>query len=348
MPMNDRISAEALRAFTTAVFETKGLASADAERIAQTLVWADLRSIGTHGVSRIPLYCHYIDQGDLDPRGIPVRLADQAAVAHLHARQAAGPVSMAQGVALALDKADASGAGVVLVSHTTHVGALGYYTQAMAKQGYTGIALAATVPLMAYHGSFIAAAGTNPLSIAVPVSHGNPVLLDITPSASSWGEIMAARRSGTPLPDGVAADAHGHVTTDARRARVTLPLGGPKGSGLSFMIELLTSHLANNPLISSALAGQLPGHSQNALLLAINTRSFIDPETLAASVRRFAAQLHALPPLDPAAPVRLPGERGDASHAQRERDGIPLDPAVRAELTQLARSLGLDFSAYYS
>ncbi len=344
--MNDRISAEALRAFTTAVFETKGLASADAECIAQTLVWADLRNIGTHGVSRIPSYCHYIDRGDLDPRGVPSCIAERAAVVHLHAHRAAGPVSMAHGVSLAIEKAQTSGVGMVLVSHTTHIGALGYYTQALAKQGYTGIAMAATLPLMAYHGSFAAAAGTNPLSIAVPVGHDNPVLLDITPSASSWGEIMAARRSGTPLPDGVAADARGRVTTDANQASMTLPLGGPKGSGLSFMIELLTSHLANNPLISKALAGQARGHAQNALLLALDTKAFIDPAVLAASVRQLAARLHALPPLDPAKPVRLPGERGDASSTQREHEGIPLDPAVRAELTQLAHSLGLDFAAY--
>lgn len=342
--MTDRISAHGLRALTTAIFEAKGLARPDAALIADTLVWADLRGIATHGVSRIPLYCHYIDQGDLDPRGVPLCVTDQAALAHLDAQRAAGPVSMAQGVKLAIDKASQTGAGVVLVSHTTHVGALGYYTQALAKQGYTGIAFASTIPLMAYHGSAFAATGTNPVSIAIPGDP--PIVLDITPSATSWGEIMAARRSGKPLPEGVALNHHGQPTTDARQARVTLPLGGPKGSGLSFMIELLTSHLSNNPLISRALSGQLPGHSQNALLLAINTQALIDPAVLAASVQQFADQIHSLPPIDPAAPVRLPGERGDACHIEREQHGIPWDPVVKNEINRLAQYLGVDMSHY--
>jgi LDH2 family malate/lactate/ureidoglycolate dehydrogenase len=50
--------------------------------------------------------------------------------------------------------------------------------------------------------------------------------------------------------------------------------------------------------------------------------------------------LHA-EPAAPDASVRLPGERRAATRSLRLQQGIPIDPATRAELTTLGTELGV-------
>jgi ureidoglycolate dehydrogenase (NAD+) len=343
------IAADALRRFAVDVFTAKGMRGADARTVADSLVWADLRGVGTHGVSRIPLYCSFIDRGDLDPRAVPQRVTDLPASAKLDALRAAGPIAMMAAVDLAMEKARAASIGMVVVANTTHTGALGRYTQALARQGFAGIALTATVPLMLYHGAAAAAAGTNPISIAVPGAGSDPIVLDMTTGATSLGHIMQARRSGQALAPGLAADENGQPVTDPQLAKLVMPLGGAKGAGLSLMIELLASHLAGNPIVAEALAGQPAGkrHRQNALLLAIDCSRFVEPAVLAEAARRLVEGIKGLPRADAAQEVRLPGERGDQVAAQRGVAGIPVPPVVLAELQATAAALNIETKKYW-
>jgi ureidoglycolate dehydrogenase (NAD+) len=253
-------------------------------------------------------------------------------------------------VQVAMEKARAGGIGMVVVAHTTHTGALGCYTQALARQGFGAIAFAAGSPWMAYHGAAAAAAGTNPISIAVPGAGADPIVLDMTTGATSMGQLIQARRMGKPLPEGVAADEHGRPVTDPQLAKMVLPLGGAKGSGLSLMIELLVSHMAANPIISEALE-QAPAsrrHRQNALVLAIDCGRFVDPALLASMTQQLVRGIKGLPPVDATQEVRLPGERGDQVAVQRAQEGVGLPPPVQAELATLASSLGLDIKKYWN
>jgi ureidoglycolate dehydrogenase (NAD+) len=346
------ITADALRLFAVDVFTAKGMRSSDARTVADTLVWADLRGVATHGVSRIPLYCSFIDRGDLDPAGTPQRVTDLPASAKLDAQRAAGPVAMMAAVDIAMEKARAASIGMVVVANTTHTGALGRYTQALAREGFAGLALTATGPLMLYHGAAAAAAGTNPLSIAVPGGDAgaDPIVLDMTTGATSLGHILQARRSGQPLEPGLAADEHGRTVTDPRLAKLVMPLGGAKGAGLSLMIELLASHLAGNPIVMEALenAPASRRHRQNALLLAIDCARFVDPAVLADTARRLVTGIKGLPRADASQEVRLPGERGDQAAAEHARTGIPVAASILADLQATAQALQVDTTKYWN
>jgi len=50
------VSADALRLFTKSIFVRAGMAERDAATVADVLVWADLRGVDSHGVSRISMY----------------------------------------------------------------------------------------------------------------------------------------------------------------------------------------------------------------------------------------------------------------------------------------------------
>ena len=93
---------------------------------------------------------------------------------------------------------------------------------------------------------------TSPIAIAVPSGHG-AIVLDMATSAIARGKILQARANGTVLPEGAALTAGGEATTDPKTADILLPLGGPKGSGLGLMFEMLASVLASAPIQARAL-----------------------------------------------------------------------------------------------
>jgi ureidoglycolate dehydrogenase (NAD+) len=122
-----------------------------------------------------------------------------------------------------------------------------------------------------------------------------------------------------------------------------LPLGGPKGSGLSLMIECITSLVVSNAILAEALEGTVEGrrHKQNGLALAIDIARFCGPAAFRREVDRLVKAVKALP-RDPAADeILVPGERGNRTLEQRRRDGIPIPHATADELKALADRLGV-------
>jgi LDH2 family malate/lactate/ureidoglycolate dehydrogenase len=337
------VSADALRHFTSSIFVRAGMADADAATVAEVLVWADLRGVESHGVSRISMYLRLIDDGDLNlTPAIKIR-TETAAMLLVDADRAAGPVAMTMAMGAAVRKAHDAGVGLALVRATTHTAALGYYTLLAAHEGMAAIALAASGPFMAYHGTRAAGVSTNPISIAVPGGARGPVVLDMSTGVVARGKLVQARKVGQPIPPGWALDRDGNPTTDPQEALVPLPLGGPKGSGLSLMIELITSLAVTNPIIAGALAGTADGvrHRQNGLALAIDLSRFGDPEAFHADVERLIVALKVLPRAAGVGEVLMPGERGSRTLAERLRDGIPLPRAIVTELRSAADRFGV-------
>ncbi len=137
----------------------------------------------------------------------------------------------------------------------THAGAIGYFALQAANAGMAGIVMSASGPMMAYHGAKACRAcrAIRSRSPFLPRA-GRRSLLDMSTSNVAMGKIMSARDAGRDIPLGWGMDAQGRDTTDPGRVTTLPPLGGPKGSGLSFMIECLCSLTVGNPIIAPALA----------------------------------------------------------------------------------------------
>jgi len=315
-----------LAALVRDLFTRQGMAKEDAERVADALVWAEMRGLDTHGVMRAPRYVDLIRKGDLNPAPRIQRIKETEAAVVLDCDRAAGAVAMMAGMRAACEKAKKAGVGLALVKATTHTGALGYYTQHAAREGFAAIAFAASIPLMAYHGSRAAGVGTAPLSIAVPGAH-EPLALDMASSVISMGALMRARATGEPIAEGAALSAKGEPTMDSRKASIPLPLGGPKGSGLALMFECLASLLAGNPILAEAHEGR-GRHKQNALAIAIDVARFMPLADFRREVARLVVAILGLPH---DGEILMPGERGHRN-AQRAQAGVSVDADVYAEL----------------
>jgi ureidoglycolate dehydrogenase (NAD+) len=266
----------------------------------------------------------------------------------LDCARAAGPVAMMQAARLAVETARRNAVSIVLVRDTTHTGAIGRYPQWAAEQGCAALLMNGGPPFMAYHGTRTAHLGTSPIAIAVPRGgedadqDGNALLLDLATAVVSNGRLRQAARAGEAIPLGWALDAQGEGTTDPAKAAVILPLGGPKGSGLSFMFECLTGILASAPVLTMFASPSAPRrHRQNAMLIALDVAAFRPIEEYRRDIGELTAMLRAQPLQAGFAEVLMPGERGTRCAALRRAKGIPLPAALWTELGGIARAVGV-------
>jgi LDH2 family malate/lactate/ureidoglycolate dehydrogenase len=124
-------------------------------------------------------------------------------------------------------------------------GSLAYYVERMTRAGLVSFASANPLGVVTVPGSHQRLLGTNPLSIGIP-AQGHPFIVDMGTYGVTLGDIVTAATNGVALPEGVAVDAHGDVTTDPNAVRdggALLPFGGHKGMGLSMMVEVLNRAL---------------------------------------------------------------------------------------------------------
>src|SRR6266700_4372583 len=79
-PAKVLVRAEDLRALVSGIFSARGASAADAGVVADALVWANLRGIDSHGVSRVPRYLELFDQGESAPDAVPAVRRPRAAI----------------------------------------------------------------------------------------------------------------------------------------------------------------------------------------------------------------------------------------------------------------------------
>lgn len=335
------ISAEHLRQFMVAVLTAKGMPQASAATLAEVLVWADLRGVSSHGMARLSMYLRIIADGAMDPAATPVIDSRAGALFVVEGHRCAGPVAMKLALEEAGKRARAFGVAMAVIRGTTHTGAIGRYAHAAAEQGFAAIMLNGGPPNMAYHGARVKSLATSPMSIGVPALEG-PLVLDMATATIANGRLQQAVRSGEPIPAGCALTKEGVPTTDAAAAEILLPLGGPKGSGMSFMFECLTGVLAANPLLVGMIGpGGKARHVHNAMLVLIDIAAMRPLDDFKRDMSELGAVVRALPRLESDVAIMLPGERGAKTYERRSREGIPLSQKALAGLLDLAEKAGV-------
>jgi len=295
-----------------------GAGESDAAVVAEGLVWANLRGGDGHGVSRLPRYLKIIERGEIDTKAKPYLSHDRPATFVLECGHGFGPVAAMQAAAIAVERAKTLGVCYGVIREQTHTGAIGRYAQWIAERGCATMIMGAGPALMAYHGARVASMATSPIAIAVPSSNG-PILLDMATSTISNGKILQARATG--------------------QAEILLPLGGPKGSGLGLMFEMLASVLAAAPIQARALGPEKrTRHTGNSAMLVIDISAFRPLADFIRDADDLAAILKALPRQAGFDEITLPGERSRRTEAKRRSSGIPIPAKLWAELEALAKA----------
>ncbi|MEN4921080.1 Ldh family oxidoreductase [Achromobacter spanius] len=319
----------------------------DARCLADSLAQTSLWGIDSHGIARLPHYLNRVAHGSILARPQIGITRTGPGTAQVHGGQGQGIVVAHRANALAIELAGAAGVAAVGVSDSSHCGAIGLYSRAAARQGHIGIAFTHSDSIAAPFGGREPFFGTNPISLAFPRADGEPLCLDMATTAIPWNRVMNARRDGVALPAGVALDARGRDCTDAQAARALRPLGGEeygyKGYGLAMMVELLCGPLNGNPFgphISSMYEALERPRELGAFFIVIDPARFVGGAALAAVVAGMALELSQAP----GAP-RMPGDPEAAAQAERRQHGLPVPPALWAEMQDWSGRLGVALPA---
>lgn len=344
MPSPIKIDPAELRDYVRDLFQSRGVSADDAGTIAEVLVWANLRGVDSHGIARVPRYLELFGTGEANAEPKIVVHNEKGALAVVDADRAAGPVALTRAADIAIAQAAQFGVGWVNVRRTVHTGALGYYTNRIAESGLIGMGLVAGMPNMGYEGAAGASVATSPLSIAVPGTGQYPtVVLDMATAVIALGKIAQFKKAGKDLPVGAATTADGVPTTDPALAKIPLPVGGAKGSGMSLMFELLTSVLVGEPILPNFHSGVSGGkkHRQNAAIIAIDPSAAVAVNTFTSDVDATIETIRSLPVAEGYERVILPGQRGAETFADRSRNGIPVPEPLWNELKTAAETYSI-------
>ncbi|MFC7550666.1 Ldh family oxidoreductase [Plantactinospora sp. GCM10030261] len=330
----------------TTVFRALGFSGPAAGLVAETLVAADMRGIGSHGVMLVPMYVERIQAGSVSRREAAESVSDLGAVAVLDGGHALGQLTGDQAMRLAVAKAHRFGVGAVTVRNAFHFGGAFRYVQLAAADGCIGIAAANTRPLMPAPGGAAAVVGNNPVAVGVPRPDGAPVVLDIALSEAALGKVRLAASGGRTIPASWATDRQGRPTTDPGAALdgLLLPTGGHKGYGLAFMVDVLAGVLSGGGYgrhVRGLYADTSVPNDCAHFFLALDVAAFGDPAEFGKRLADLADQVLTADLAPDVDRVYLPGDIEATRYARALRAGVSVEPAVLTRLRDTAASLGV-------
>ena len=128
-------NADRLKDFCARVMAAAGLAPEEAQVFADALVYADLRGVGSHGVTRLSTYSKRVSSGVVRANCQPELLSDSGAAIVVDARDGIGAYTTRVAVDWCMERARKLGCCCATVRNATHFGTAGYFTEYAAKQG---------------------------------------------------------------------------------------------------------------------------------------------------------------------------------------------------------------------
>jgi len=350
------IAGESLQKFIREVLMRAGMSPEDAATEAEVIVWANLRGVDSHGVQLLPWYIEAVDIGHMKVKPDIKIVKETPAALFIDADHAFGAVVTVLAMKKVMAKAKAVGIGWAFIRKTNHQGAMGYYPLMAAENDMAGIAWVCGNTSMTPFGSKFPGIANNPIAISVPSKRHRPLVLDMATSIAAGAKLLLAKDKGISIPEGWALDEEGNPTTDPWKARILLPIGGPKGSGLSIMLECLGSVIVDFPKVEPVVLGQQPPfgmgtmvgnpdrirqHIQNSVVAAIDIGTFTDVNRYKEHIDNMIDGLKSLPKAEGFSEIFVPGEPEWRTYEERAKKGIPLPEKTADNLRKLGQRFGI-------
>lgn len=348
------VNAERLVDFVAQIFARLGSSPEEAARIGRYLVNANLTGHDSHGVARVPRYASWKRDGLLVADQVADRIVDTPVLAILDGKFGFGQTIAPQAVRLGIEKCREHALSAIGLRNSGHVGRVGEWAEMAAEAGLVSVHfvnIAGSV-LVAPFGGVERRFSTAPVCIGMPHPGGLPVVLDFATSLVAEGKVLVASQGGKKLPDDALVSADGELSGDPRELYgdygatavrdhkkghgALRAFGEHKGSGLALMCELLGGALTGN-----GASNPDKRWSQGMFSFYVDPAR-IDPEhVLPAELSRFLGFVKGTKPIDPKAPVLLPGEPEARMRAERLAKGLPLPDDTFNVLIATAQSVGI-------
>jgi 3-dehydro-L-gulonate 2-dehydrogenase len=328
-----RIPFDEMVAVLSAALRGTGMAEDRAVVCARLFAEASRDGVASHGLNRFPRFLRMIGRGVVDVHASPAKIASAGALERWDGRRGPGNLNARAAMTRAIELARDHGIGCVALSNTNHWMRGGAYGWQAADAGVIGLCWTNTLANVPPWGASTPRIGNNPLVIAVPRGDGH-VVLDMAMSQFSVGALASYAARGEALPVDGGYDAAGNLSRDAAAIEATgrlLPIGFWKGSGLSLMLDLLAAVLSGGRATHEIAAEPEAETALSQVFIAIDPASLSPQDETDRMVDAAIAHFHT-----GGEDVRHPAQRTLETRARSLRDGVPVDPAIWAEVAALA------------
>lgn len=341
-----RINHEAMRETVESMFCQLGSPDADARRCADSLLYADLRGIDSHGVSNMmPIYVAGLRSGDINPAPRMKIVRDAPGVATADSDRGLGLTIGPLAMELAMDKAAACGIGAVSVTNGGHFGAAAVHAHQALSRDMIGVAMTVGGLYMPPTFGSKPMLGVNPIAVAAPARNEPPFVFDASTSSVAANKIILARRLGVDIPGGWIATTDGTPVMEEGPVPddfLLLPVGGTHELGS----HKAYSHSVAADILCGLLAGSGPAFLRRAGVshhfLAYRIDAFVDPDLFKNDLDTYLSALRTCPTAPGHERVVYAGLPEHEIEQDRRARGIPYHPRVVDWFRKTAAELGIE------
>lgn len=346
--MSIRVSPGILRDFLERIFVAAGCDAENAAVTVEGVVEADLRGHHIQGTDHIYSTMAELRAGRINGRARPYVTRSTTATAQVDGDGGTGHVGARFATDLVIDLAKGSGIGAVGLVRSADIFMLGTYAERIARAGLAGMVFTNSIPTRVHpYGGIDPLIGTNPIAFGLPVSSGEPMVIDFATSVSAIGHVRMASYNDTEIAEGIALDRDGVPTTNAKAALdgSLVPLGGAKGYGLGLAAAILSG-----PMIGAMLGQELfetvgkPGvvPMRGHLFIALDSAAFSDVNLSKSRVRRHLDEIKESRKASGVEEILIPGERSFRQREQSLKNGIEISDVVWLHTLAIAREFGVE------
>ncbi len=327
-----------LRSKIIQILEKHKLSKKDSRICTDYLIKAELVEAKSHGLIRLKMYCDRIKKKLINPNPKIVIRKINSSISHIDANNSIGFVSANIGILQAIKNAKKTGLGLVAIKNSSHFGLSSFYAEQAVKKNLIVFCFTNAPPALAPHGAKKSLFGTNPICFGAPTGKV-PFILDTSTSKINRGKIRRAHKLGKKIPYGVALDKYGKITTNAKKALEgsQLPIGGFRGSGLAWMVDILSGVLTGSSHggrikdpFDDFSGPQNVGH----LFITIDPKIFIGKKFIK-EMKKNIKIVKKLPKASGFESILYPGERKNKLYKKNLDKDISIPPKVLKEIEEL-------------
>jgi len=341
-----RVNYKAYMDFCSMAAHAAGFSKEVSDATAYYLVRTDMFGIYSHGTLNLLPYLEKAMAGGIILDARPEVVSDGPAWAVVDGHDGMGFWNARFAMELGMKKAKTCGIAYVTVRNSSHYGACGVYAVDGAEKGFITLSASNVAKTMTVPGGKGGIIGNSPFSYAVPSGGHPPVFLDIATSNIAGMKVNRAKTAGVQVPPGSIVDENGLPTTDPNSNWALYPMGGHKGYGIAFFIEVLTSIINGGvvldiPLWIKSMPTVCP-YSQ--MFWFVDVATIMEPKLFGERMEAAIKQISESPKADGSERIYLPGEMEWERYADAVAHGLALPDDIEANARELSSRFGLDFS----
>ncbi len=320
------------------IFLKHKLSKKHAEICSEYIIKAEILEARGHGLARLKMYCDRIKAKVINPKPKIKIKKISSSISYINADNSIGFISADIAIKQAIKNAKKTGIGLVAVKKSGHYGLSSFYAEQAVKKKLMIFCFTNAPAAIAPHGAKKSLFGTNPICFGVPTGKV-PFIFDASTSMINRGSIRRAEKLGLKIPYGVALNEKGKITTNAKEALkgTQLPIGGFKGSGLAWIVDILSgvltgsSHGGKTKDPFDDFSGpQNMGH----LFITINPKIFIGNRFIK-EMQKNINLVKKLPKVEGFSSILYPGERKNKIYKTNLKKDISIPVKILKEMDQL-------------